>query len=162
MSTTEKKEPVAMDPHAPETKDGAVHVNNARVCYAAKTLISEFLALFPETEYATGGVNQRNVALEVFFDCTDGPSVIADLFRSLRDDPRIEAVGIGEMDAIVHFKNSARLMDLRDPFGIAEAWEVLTEDVELDGAAEEDPDEEVWEGGDAEETSVEIQDGGGA
>lgn len=140
----DKKMPEPMDSGAPE-RDVAEPVSTyRRACYAAKTLIAEVLELFPETEYQVAAYNGRDVGLAVSFDAVD--EGLRDLLR-LVSDHRIYRVEISGSKIIVAFHNRPRIYDLRDPFGLDEAWSVLEDD---------------WDGGDAFDSSDDIKDGGGA
>lgn len=126
--------PQPMDPSFREKKVGVVGANNQRVCYAIKTLVSEVRNLFPETPVEYSNYDGRNAALAVTFDCSMLDAAEADEFASLllltRTDPRVDEV-IVEPDlgasVLVSMKASARTQDSRESFGLARAWEILTE-----------------------------------
>lgn len=123
-----------MDPSIRENVVGEPHVNRQRTCYAIKTLVSEVLAMFPETEYDVAGYNDRNVGLEVTFD-TAGLKGLYELLSLVEGDPRVAGVYSPDEDTdlTVIFRNSARTQDLRDPFGLDEAWDILEEQAEDEG-----------------------------
>lgn len=136
MMTEKAKTKEMMDPGARERAVGEPVTNTARVCYAAKTLVAEMHALFPETPVEYSNYDGRNTALDVKFDLTvldeaDRATVIA--MFTLFDfdaDPRVDMVIPAHEDAalLVSFKSNATTQDSRAPFGLAEAWSVLTED----------------------------------
>lgn len=132
---TDKAETKMMDPTAREATVGAPAANNARVCYAAKTLVAEVEALFPETPVEYSNYDGRNTALDVTFDLTtldeeDRATFIA-LFTlfDFDADPRVDMVIPAHEDAalLVSFKSNAQTQDSRDPFGLDEAWSALTD-----------------------------------
>lgn len=154
---SDKKAPEPMDPSAPEKAVGEATQTKQRTCYAAKQLMSEVLHLFPETAYEIGRYNGRNVGLDVIF--ADVEPELDDLLALAVDDPRIGYISSVEGYVLVAFLNQPRTYDLRDPFGLDEAWMVLGDDLES-GLLEADDDE--WPGGTAISTSPDIKDGGGA
>lgn len=127
--------PEPMDPGAQETTTPVVVVNHPRVCYAAQTLVAEVETLFPETPVEYANVNGRNVSLDVIFDLSSMDGHERDNFTALlelcRGDLRIaEVVVADESDqssVLVSFHNSALTQDLREPFGLEEAWLVMAE-----------------------------------
>jgi hypothetical protein len=173
----DKSEP--MDAAAPERAQGEPATNNLRGCHAAKQLVLEVLDLFPETVWNFNTYNGRNVGLGVdFLAEEDG---LVDLLVLLGDsahngDPRITSVEVEDGNTVkVRFRNNPRTYDLRDPFGLSEAWIVLgedatagdpgygPEDADLDGAAPDyGDDSKPVEGGSAAKTSEDVLDGGGA
>lgn len=144
---TDKKMPEPMDAGAPERAVGEATPTNQRPCYAAKTLIAEVLALFPETTHRVSDYNGRNVGLWVTFDTAYGQE-LTDLLLLVDSDARVERVEADDSGTVlVIFHNRPRIYDLRDSFGLDEAWSVLEDD---------------WEGGSAAETSDDVREGGGA
>lgn len=129
---SDKNEP--MDDSVTEAKVGTPADNTQRVCYAAKTLVAEVEALFPETPVEYSNYDGRNTALDVQFDLTgidaaDRDTLIAMMtLFDLDDDPRINLIVSEDDSLLVSFKASARTQDSRDPFGLADAWEILTEE----------------------------------
>jgi hypothetical protein len=126
-----KNEPTPMDPGAREDSTGVVQKNNQRPCWAIKQLVSEVTDLFPETAYLVEGYNERNVGLEVVFDLVDQDGL--GLLLELLGDPahnidvRIKSVETDEEkgESRVTFHNRARTQDIRDSFGLDEAWLIL-------------------------------------
>lgn len=133
MSKTQKDEPKPMDPTTREQLVGEVAVTRERVCYAGKTLVKEFHELFPETPVEYGGYDGRNTALDVAFDLTvlDIPAerdLATALLELCRTDNRVDSVvASDEGQVLVAFHSNPRTQDLRDPFGIAEAFDILVE-----------------------------------
>lgn len=125
----EKGQP--MDPSIREESTGTVHVNNPRVCWAAKTLVIEVEELFPETPVEFGIRDLRNTALSVTFDLTSqhGPDrdMLTALLELVDTDARVAEVVIEEDSAFVRFHSNPRIQDSRDPFGLADALDVLND-----------------------------------
>lgn len=128
-----------MDPGARETKTPEGVVRQPRPCWAIKTLVEEFRALFPETPVEYSNYNQFDTALDVTFDLSMLEPVevydVAMMFNLLGDpatnrDPRIDVVITGgehhEAQVLVSMRANARTQDSREPFGLADAWSVLT------------------------------------
>lgn len=132
--TDDKKTSTPMDPTAPERPEGAPSTNNQRVCGAIKALVAEFHALFPETPVEYSTYDGRNTALAVAFDVsmlsTDEQITLVHLFEAVEVDPRIESVDMAEDQVFVLMRGSLRTQDLRDSFGLADAYSVLVEDDE--------------------------------
>lgn len=169
---TDKKMPEPMDSGAPERAVGEAASTNQRACYAAKTLIAEVLELFPETQHEIKEFNGRNVGLTVSFP--DPEDELGDLLRLTVADARVNHVHTrsgGDDSVDVVFHNRPRTYDLRDSFGLDEAWMVLGEEefdtdeefAPLDGARlDYGSDSPPVEGGTASHTSSDKMDGGGA
>jgi hypothetical protein len=132
--------PAPMDPSVREESVGTPAVNASRPCWAAKTLVAEVNALFPETPVEYSNPDGRNTMLDVMFDLTTlDPNDVYDLttLLNLLDDPaynvdpRIDSVIAGGQQhagqVLVAFKSNPRTQDSRDPFGLADALEVLAE-----------------------------------
>jgi hypothetical protein len=145
---TDKKMPEPMDAGAPERDSAEPVANNRRACYAAKQLVKEVLDLFPETSYDYTSFNLRNTAITVCFDTEEG-SELEQLIRLVDADARVDAIVRDNHDRLaVDFYNRPRTYDIKDTFGLEDAWLVLTGD--------------EYEGGDAFDTSDDEQDGGSA
>jgi hypothetical protein len=168
---TDKKAPEPMDSGAPERAVGEAAVTVQRACYAMMTLIAEVGALFPETVWMIENYNGRNVGLRVVF-LTDGDDQdkLSDLLALVDSDSRVERVQTFASETIIDFHNRPRTYDLRDSFGLDEAWMVMGEedyDIQPDGPLDgADPHygsgTEPVEGGTASFTSADSMDGGGA
>jgi hypothetical protein len=169
-----------MDAGAEETSTPMAAMPNERNARALDTLISEVVALFPETTYEVGNRNGRGVALSVTFATheTDGLPALLSLVAG---DARVLDVTYDEQEdsVLVHLWNRGRTQDLRDSFNLADAWLVLSDDEadEMPAAGvlyipEEMSFPEGWvdgvdgpiimQGGTASETSDDVTDGGGA
>lgn len=124
------KEPEGMDPSAQEHFVGKPHVNQPRVCYGIKTLVGEVLELFPKTIFETSEPNDRNVDLAVTFVIDD--PWLADVLLLIEPGARVDEIfHDGENKTLkVHFRNSARTQDSREPFGLAEALEILEDEMD--------------------------------
>lgn len=124
--------PQPMDNSAPEAAIGTVRVNNHRMCWAMQTLIAEVEALFPETNYETSNIDGRNTAHDVTFDLSMlAPHEVNDLsilLTALDGDERVRDTIAQDDMVLVSFVANARLKDKRDPFRLADAYDVLTED----------------------------------
>lgn len=132
------KETTPMDASVREDSIGHVHVNNERPCWAIKTLLAEVKDLFPETEnVVVHGYNERGVGLSVTFDLTTVDPAVWELYGMLSEDTRVEEVVSDEGNCTVVFRNNARTQDLRDEFGLAEAWMILSDDGDDNGDEEE-------------------------
>lgn len=163
--------PQPMDVTAHEVAVPEAVTNESRVCYAVETLVAEFRALFPETPVEYIEVNGRNTALGVVFDLTtlDADTARIDAGQLLRllgdeaynDDPRIATVVVDNdtETAAVVMHNNPRTQDSREPFGLADAWSVLTGASEPDAEAEDEADL-IWDGGDAVDAGSDVVDGG--
>lgn len=127
-----KKQNSGFEPMDPQAKEGPAQpiTNNKRLAYALKTLIAEVSELFPETIYEVGDYDERNAALGVVF-YTEGEPGLEALLDLVRDDQRVREVLIRQdAEVAVHLHPSARTKDLRDPFGLGDAWAVLSEEYE--------------------------------
>lgn len=153
MSDEKKYQP--MDATIREEKEGVVATNHKRVAYALSTLVKEVLALFPETPHEFSGIDGRNTALDVTFDLTNMIPEDRDYFVPLlhftEGDGRVSDVSYADDMLLVQIRPGARTQDVRDTFGLADAWLILT------GTDESDTD-----GGDAWDTSDDKMEGGGA
>jgi hypothetical protein len=146
--TTAAPEPMdATVVERPAAEVGAAS-NNERVCYAIKTLVSEFRALFPETPVEYGDLNGRNVALSVTFDLTtvdnDEAILAARLLGLVDSDVRVASTTVEDTATMVEMLNDPRFYDIRDSFGLAEGWSVMAEEVDptapvLIGTPDADP-----------------------
>lgn len=136
-----KNEPMGGD-LGPSRGTGVPHVNAPRQCWALKTLVAEMAELFPETPVEYSNVDGRNTALDVTFDCSmlgeEDQILLVNLFRTLEVDARVSQIMVGNDQMLVSMKSDSRTQDLRDPFGLADAWGILTD--EDDG----DEDENLW------------------
>lgn len=123
--------PQPMDASIREETTGAAKVNNQRVCWAIKTLVSEVHAMFPETPVEYSDYDGRNTALAVAFDCSmlniEEQEILAGLFDALNIDPRVESTDMAEDQAFVTMKSNAVTQDSRETFGLDAAYEILTE-----------------------------------
>lgn len=129
MSKTDKNEP--MDPNVREEKNPTARGNNLRACYGIKQLVSEVTALFPETTHEVSNYDGRNTGLDVEFDASSLPG-LAELLSLTSSDPRVFEVIEDDGHVLVAFRPSARTQDDRSSFGLAEAWDVLVD--EMDGS----------------------------
>lgn len=119
-----------MDDSVIERPQGEAKTNRSRNAHGLAVLIKEVLDLFPETPYETSGMDGRNTALDVSFDFTgldsqDRVDAIS-LLLVLTDD-RIRAVDAEDGLVLVQFHSNPRIQDSREPFGLDDAWIVLTE-----------------------------------
>lgn len=142
--STNRKTITPMDDGIRERSVGEAAVNRQRECWAIKTLVGEVLALFPETSAEYSNYNGRNTALDVTFDLTGmegGDSVVFNNLLCLLDDgadPRVrEVITEDYAQALVSMHPDPRTHDLRNPFGIAQAYEALTAD-------DDGPDDLAW------------------
>jgi hypothetical protein len=124
----DKAEP--MDTGAREVLIGTPSVNAQRVCYAARTLVAEVTHLFPETSVEYSNYNGRNTALDVTFDLTGlddaGRTDLITLLAMVEDtDLRVAEVLVEGGSALASFTNNPRTSDLRDPFNLGDALDVL-------------------------------------
>lgn len=132
MSKGEKNQP--MDTSIREEAVAVPVTNNQRVCWAAKTFVAEVNELFPETPVEYSNYDGRNTALGVTFDLSMLDSsenqLLVDLLTMKPYDPRIieVAADYDTQSVYLRFKADPRTQDLRDPFGLADAYEVLIED----------------------------------
>lgn len=133
--TAKMPEPMEASTTPPEAV-GTPATNNVRVCWAAKTLVNEFTDLFPETPVEYSNPDGRNTMLDVSFDMTAVDDVDRDaavaLLELTNTDARVAGlISISDM-VLVSFKSSARTQDNRDSFGLADAWDVLTDGEQFD------------------------------
>lgn len=131
-----------MDDGIRERAVGAPSTNSQRVCWAIKTLVAEVTNLFPETTVEYSNYDGRNTALDATFDISmldaDTDRVDAmNLLALLGDpaynvDPRVDYVITSAEDAavLVSMKASLRTQDSREPFGLADAYEIFAESAE--------------------------------
>lgn len=152
---SDKKIPEPMDATAPERQSsGEAPVSRQRPCWAVATLVAEVSDLFPETSHEVGGYNGRDVGLKVTFTSTE--EGLEELLTLAVSDARVDFVHHhvqeGHVDVVFH--NRPRIYDLREKFGLAEAWSILEDTI--------DSGESDWEGGTAIDTTPDIRDGGGA
>lgn len=123
-SKTEPQQPEAMDPGVREQSAPEAQVSTPRACYAAQTLADEVLALF-EVHTEFGEPNARNVALRVGFVDSKYPDLYS-LLVLTESDERVLAVDSDGDSVLVSFHNSLRTQDSRAPFGLAEAYDILS------------------------------------
>lgn len=135
----DKKVVKPMDDGIREQAVGVPNANNRRVCYAIKTLVAEVLELFPETPVEYSNYDGRNTALDVTFDLTvlnaDDRETLSTLLQLLGDrayseDQRIREVTYDDSAVLVSIISGPRTQDIREPFGLADAYVVLAEDDE--------------------------------
>jgi hypothetical protein len=128
---TEAKAPQPMDPGAPEVRTPTASTNRRRDCWAIKTLVAEFLALFPETPYETDGYDGRNTALHAQFDLSvlDQPErdTATALLELVETDERVAEVLAEDDYVMVLMHSNPRTQDSRNSFGLGDAYLVLTE-----------------------------------
>lgn len=135
--------PKAMDDTIRENAVGAPATNRQRACWAIKQLVAEVHGLFPETPVEYSGYDGRNTALSVTFDLTtmDGgeSGLFNNLMKILDTDERVAEVITADYDqTFVAIKPGPRTQDVRDSFGLADAWSILVDDDEPveDGVSE--------------------------
>lgn len=118
-----------MDVTFAEDKNPTPKQNQPRVCWAAKTLIAEVLALFPETPVETSNIDGRNTALDVSFDMTvldhEDRVTFTGLMIAMSEDERIWDITTEDDSVLVSFKSNPRTQDSREPFGLDAAYLVL-------------------------------------
>lgn len=133
MATKKQKEaPQEMDPSTREVKNPVMSTNQQRSCYAMTALLTELLDLFPETPYEVGGYDGRNVALEVTFDLSsvEGSESLIELLEDVEtSDARVESLLVEDQQANLRFKSNPRTQDSLEPFGLADAWLILSDEV---------------------------------
>lgn len=134
--------PQMMDPDAVEVRNAVNMVSSQRVALSLTTLIDEVQALFPETTHEVIDFNGRKVGYSVSFATHESPG-LADLIL-LISDPRVEGTIYDPKEelAFVSLHNNPRSMDSRDPFNLAEAWEVLAGAPETEEPQTEEPETE--------------------
>lgn len=116
-----------MDPSAEEVKRGAPIKHQPRLAYGLKTLIDEVYSLFPEVSHEATDFSPRGVALGVAFHSHETPEKFPELLQLL-DDPRISEVLWDSQEDVIHvlLHGNPRTRDGREPYGLAEAWAVLS------------------------------------
>lgn len=140
-SSSGAKAPQPMDDSVREHAVGTAPTNRQRVCWAIKTLVEEVHALFPETTVEYGDYDGRSAALSVTFSLTPLPSEddqidLSNLFDILGTDERVSRVERSDvMEVYVLMRSNPRTQDNRDPFGLADAYLILSGD---------DDDEPGW------------------
>jgi hypothetical protein len=124
----EKQETAPMDPSVPERRTPTLHRVSERDAYALTTLVNEVAGLFPETTYETSGANAFNTRLVVAFHDPETPDLYP-LVSLVEADPRVLSVGRDRdgTSTVVEFHDSFRTQDGRQPFGLAEAYDILSE-----------------------------------
>lgn len=148
MKKTAKKAAASKPAKAPEPMDDSVRehavgtapTNQRRVCWAIKTLVDEVHALFPETTVEYGDYDGRNTALSVAFDLTPLPAEdaqidLSNLLDILGTDERVSRVVRSDVEVGVSMRSNPRTQDSREPFGLADAYLILSGD---------DDDEPGW------------------
>ena len=121
-----------MDPSAKEVAAPSGVVRRARPCWAIKTLAAEVFDLFPEATYTLDGYDQFNTALEITYDTgsVEDEHLFSALLSCVKGDPRVSAVEYDEdlHQFLVVFRPSARTKDDQTPFGLEDAWLILSEE----------------------------------
>lgn len=136
-STTKKaaasktaKAPQAMDESVRELPVGEPMDNNRRVCRAIKTLVAEVADLYPGVPYEVSNYNGRNTALDVSFDATaldnDEAITFIQLLGLVETDERVAEVVTDDNQVLISMLNSPRTYDLTGPFGLDDAYSILT------------------------------------
>lgn len=102
-----------------------------RTADALIVLIEEVAALFPETSYELGLPNKWGVIGHVTFE-THGIEGLFELLGLLTSDPRVMAVTTDARESLVEvgLHPSLRTMDSKEPFGLGDAWVILSEEDE--------------------------------
>lgn len=132
-----KTEP--MDAKIKEVQNPTPATNNQRVCWALKTLVAEFLELFPETPVEYSNYDGRNTALDATFDMTvmsgtDDELMATALLRLLVSDERVATVLAEDSAMLVGVRPGPRTQDSREPFNLNDAFMVLIEADEREDA----------------------------
>lgn len=124
----DRKQPEMMDPSMPEG-EAVPRPNHPRNTYAMDQLIKEVAELFDVDAPEVSNRNQRNIAFDVQWTLPEERVVpdLRDLLALVEDDFRISEVIIDSEGVLVSFYNSIRIMDDTSSFGLAGAWEILTE-----------------------------------
>lgn len=121
--------PQPMDPGGPEPTSAPRSPNRRRSAYAITTLVSEIEQVFPGISHEVSNYNGFNTALDASFDLTsvseDEVATLTTLLSMLDSDSRVARVEIEDGQALVSLHSNLRTQDLRDPFGVAQAYEVL-------------------------------------
>lgn len=129
--TPEVEASAPMDPSIREDRRPTVAQNHPRECYAIRTLVAELTELFPETlVLAYTERDGRNTALAVSFDVLALSEDVREPFRLLtqlvENDHRVETVVEEDDVVMVVMRSSLLTQDLRDRFGLREAYSVLS------------------------------------
>lgn len=119
--------------------------NRQRECWAIQTLVREVHELFPETPVEYSNHNAYNAALAVTFDLTamdGGDSVVFNNLMDILDtDERVVEVIKADYDqTFVRMSPVATRYDSREPFGLADAYSILTD------GDDDEADDEGWSG----------------
>lgn len=156
----EKSEP--MDPGAREQTVPDPVTNVGRTAYALKTLVSEVLALFPETPHEFSERDGRGVALAVMFDTTMIDGHDRDEFEALLGavelDERVDTVVSEDDLTLVLLRSSARTQDDRSTFdldGILASMRDESGMVFADPSGVSEPGENVIAFGDLDQSEAE-------
>ena len=122
-----------MDPDARETRTPEPPSRRTRTADGVLTLIDEVSDLFPETSYELGSPNQWGVISSVTFEVA-GLEGLPELLSLVETDARVKEITEDDKEGLVEISlhPSFRTMDIREQYGLAEAWMVLCE--EEDGA----------------------------
>lgn len=145
---TEPKAPVEPKPMDPTVAESPVPVSTgprARPAYALRTLISEIEDIAPEIPYELSNYKGFNTALDVSFDLTAVPEVevptLVTLLGLVDSDPRVARVEVEDGQGLVSLHANSRTQDLRDPFGLREAYDVLSvRETEVNTEVKPDPE----------------------
>lgn len=126
------KEPEPMDPSIREEKVATPAPPKVRVCWALKMLVFEVADLFPETPVEFDNPDGRGTMLDATFDMTvldaEDRGLLAALLELTKTDARVADVVSDASNVVVSIKKSARTQDLRDPFGLRDAFEILVDE----------------------------------
>lgn len=148
------KSPKMMDESMPEGESNG-YTPTPRNVYALDTLLREVDGIFPDMPFEIVGKSRFGAGIAVQFETTGDLDLIGlyALLNLIKDDNRVQDVTTEDVYVVVEFWDAPPIMDLRDPFNLAAAWAILN-----------DPDEDTSaiEGGDADSTSSDEMDGGGA
>lgn len=127
-------EPKAPEPMDPDAREGtaAPRTNNQRPCWAIKTLVAEVHSLFPETPVEFSNYNGRNTALDVSFDLTtldnDDAISLIEALALTQNDERVVGVVSEDGALLVSMRANPRTQDSREPFGVVQAYGILTDE----------------------------------
>lgn len=136
-------EPKPMDETITELPVGEQQVTKVRPCWAIKQLVAEVTSLFPETVHEVTDYNDRGVGLGVRFTTQEAVG-LRELLSLVESDPRVkDVIGDDGQSLRILFHNSARTQDLRDSFGVDEAWDILEDQAEDEGWYDE-RQHEIW------------------
>lgn len=128
------------NPKPPEPMAGAIHEAGQgfaeplepRQCYAVEQMVDEVRSLFPDIPADHSNFDVFNASLDVLFDTSvlseEDRAVLEAIFTNyaLDQDPRIDAIIVGPEGILVSMYPSARTKDNRDPFGVDEAFTILS------------------------------------